>query len=389
MKIKIEKEPFIKSWNLAEKSAGTSGSMNIFSTIRLRANEEVIDLQATDIKTSIICDAKGVTVIEPGEAIIPIKGVGDLFKKAGSQEFTLQIEDGRAVMISGKNRYRFSTYPVEEFPKLPSTSGGEVFCSVLVSELSCAIEMGTLCASVNDEYPQYLSSAYFSVEEGGLRVVSTDNKRLSIRNVEIVEGEDGRSLLLPMKGIKELQRILGMIDPEVVIRILYDDSQVYFTAEGLEFAIRRVESKFPVYSRILPTSFETVFTIDRTDLISALDRVDVVVRDYNRIAVLRLSRDESCTLSGRAPEFGEAVEDLVGEVDGSSVNIGVSTRFLYEAVKVLSEPKVTLSFNGSMGHIAVKAPGSDSFLCLVAPVEIALDEESEESSEFKTKGDAF
>ena len=149
-----------------------------------------------------------------------------------------------------------------------------------------------------------------------------------------------------MKGVKELQRILGMIDPEVVIRILYDDSQVYFTAEGLEFAIRRVESKFPVYSRILPTSFETVFTIDRTDLISALDRVDVVVRDYNRIAVLRLSRDESCTLSGRAPEFGEAVEDLVGEVDGSSVNIGVSTRFLYEAVKVLSEPKVTLSFNG-------------------------------------------
>ncbi|MDR2779965.1 MAG: DNA polymerase III subunit beta, partial [Synergistaceae bacterium] len=94
MKIQINKESFVKTWNLAERNASTSGSMNIFSTVRLSAESSNVELQATDIRTSIICKAAGVTVIEPGEAVIPIKGVSDLFKKAGSSDFTLHVDEG-------------------------------------------------------------------------------------------------------------------------------------------------------------------------------------------------------------------------------------------------------------------------------------------------------
>lgn len=386
MKINIDKGAFIKSWSLAERSAGTSSSMNIFSTIRVKADENGVELQATDIKTSIVCDAKGVTIIEPGEAVIPLKGIGDLFKKAGSQEFTLQIEDGKATMFAGKSRYRFSTYPVGDFPKLPSSDGGEVFCSLPVSELSLVIERGTLCASSNDEYPQYLSSAYFHIENGELKVVSTDNRRLSVSKTAAAGCKEGQELLLPMKGIKELQRVLGMLEPEMTMKIMYDGSQAYFVAEGLEFAVRRVESKFPAYSKILPTNENTWAYIDRSDLISALERVDVVVRDYNRTVVIRLSPGGDCKLSGKAPEFGEAVENLTCEIEGESLRIGVNTRFFHDAIKVLDEPVVRLSFNGPEGHMSVRAKDSDLFLCLVAPVELTKEEEN---NDMDAGGDAF
>ena len=383
MKMIIDKAAFVKSWSLAERSAGT-GTMNIFSTIRVKADEGGVEMQATDIKTSIVCRAQGVTVVEPGEAVIPIKGVSDLFKKAGSPEFTLQVDAGKAVMLSGKSRYRFATYPVADFPKLPSSEGGKLFCTVEAEKLSSAIDRGGLCASASDEYPQYLSSAYFEIKDGLLAVVSTDKRRLALAKCEIIDTASGdgeiEPLLLPMKGLKELQRILGMIDGKSVVRVSYDDSQGYFMTEGLEFAVRRVESKFPPYANILPKSHLTEVDIDSSQLISAVERVDIVVRDYNRVVVMKFIPDE-CTLSGRAPEFGEAVENLSCEVSGDSLTIGVNTRFFHDAIKALNDAVTRLCFNGPDGHILIRAKDSDSFLCMVAPVDIGRETTEETMDE--------
>jgi DNA polymerase-3 subunit beta len=378
MKIRLNKETFIKSWSLAERSAGTSGSMNIFSTVRMRASREDVELQATDIKTSIICKAAGVTVEEPGETVIPIKGVSDLFKKAGSPEFTLQVDEGRAVMISGKSRYKFSTYPVADFPKLPSSENGKFFCSLPVSKLVSVIDKGTLCSSPGDEYPQYLSSALFEMENGILNIVSTDKRRLALCRTEVTEGSESEPMLLPVKGLKELMRVLGIIDQGIEIKISCDDAQAYFTGEGLEFAVRKVETKFPAYAKILPSSQKTVADIDKASLLSAVERVDVVVRDYNRTVLVNISENGECTLTGRAQEFGEAVENIPCHIEGEPLFIGFNTRFFLDAVKALDSQTARLIFNGGDGHMVIRTAESDNFICLVAPVELDEDETEED-----------
>ena len=120
MKLTINKKQFIQSWSLAERSTSASSSMNILSSVLVRAEFDSVILQATDVRTSIICKAAGVTVIEQGEAVFPIKMVSELFKKAPGEEFSLTVEDGRAVLKADRSRYNFSTYPVREFPAIPS-----------------------------------------------------------------------------------------------------------------------------------------------------------------------------------------------------------------------------------------------------------------------------
>ena len=71
MKLTINKKQFLASWGLAERSTSASGSVSILSSILVKADFESVQLQATDIKTSIICFASGVTVTEPGEAVFP------------------------------------------------------------------------------------------------------------------------------------------------------------------------------------------------------------------------------------------------------------------------------------------------------------------------------
>ena len=252
MKLAVNKKQFLGSWSLAERSTSAGGTVSILSSILIKASAESVILQATDIKTSVICRAAGVTVLEPGEAVFPIKMVSDLFKKAPGEEFTLDVDGGKVVLKAGRSKYNFSTYPVSEFPALPSSDEADVFCSIPAGELAKVLDEGTLAASAGEEFPLYLSSANLQIISSRLNIVSTDTRRLALSAAPVLDGKEGESALLPMKGIKELQRILGSLTPETEVKVLFDGAQFYFKTETLEFTVRRVESKFPPYEKILP-----------------------------------------------------------------------------------------------------------------------------------------
>lgn len=374
MKLAINKKNFLQSWNLAERSTTNSSSMNILSSVLVKASFEEVLLQATDIRTSIICAASGVTVIEPGEAVFPIKMVGDLFKKASGEEFTITVDDGKAVLKAGRGKYSFSTYPVREFPSLPSSQNGEKYCKIKLSDLARILEEGTLSASSGDEFPLYLSSANFIVSGGALRIVSTDTKRLALAALPVLEGADSEGYLLPMKGIKEVQRILSSMSADCEVEILFDEAQFYFRVDSVEFTVRRVESRFPLYEKIIPREYSTTVLADRAALIAALERVDVIVRDYNRMVIMDVEPGDCFTMRGRAPDFGQAREELGADITGERLRIAINSKFFMDALKVLREPDVRLCFNGSSGHMSMRRSDGDNFLCLIAPINLTPEE---------------
>ncbi|NLV82010.1 MAG: DNA polymerase III subunit beta, partial [Synergistaceae bacterium] len=323
----------------------------------------------------------GITVEEPGEAVFPIKMVGDLFKKAPGEEFYISVDDGKVKLTAGRSKYKFSTYPVREFPTLPTSSEAKTFCSISAGDFLKVLEEGTLAASTGEEFPLYLSSANFQITNGFLNIVSTDTRRLALSCIAVEEQEEAATSLLPMKGVKEVQRIMAALNPETKVKILYDEAQFYFVAENIEFSVRRVESRFPPYEKILPKGQTTVVKMDRGELISALERVDVIVRDYNRMVVLEIKEGETLIMRGKAPDFGLAMEEVTSEITGDFLKIAVNSKFFMEALKVLREPEVVLAFNGTSGHMTVKKVGEESFLCLIAPINLSKEEQNMETIE--------
>ena len=374
MKLLINKKLFLQSWGLAERSTSSSSSMSILSSVLVKAGQDKVTLQATDIRTSIICSASGVTVLEPGEAVFPVKIVSELFKKAPGEEFNLTVSEGKVILKAGKSKYNFSTYPVREFPSLPTSADAGLFCKISAGELAEVIEEGTLAASSGEEFPLYLSSANFQISNDILNIVSTDTRRLALSGAAVSACVGSESALLPMKGIKEIQRILASLNPECTVEILYDDAQFYFKADNVEFTVRRVESHFPAYEKILPKSHSTTVLLDRGDLISALERVDVIVKDYNRMVILDIAKENRFVMRGRAPDFGNAKEEIYADISGEDLKIAVNSKFFMESLKVLREPQVRLSFNGSSGHMVVRRADEEKFICLIAPINLTADE---------------
>lgn len=371
MRLQISKGEFMKNWQVAERSTSPKSTINSLTGVLLRTSDadNTVLLEATDLKTSIKCISQGVLVEEEGEAVLPVKLVGELFKKAPTNVFTVSITDGKGTIISGRNRYKFTTYAPREFPKLPVSESASFFCSITARELLRAVSEGTVACTTGEEFPKYLGTAFFQLREGEMRVVATDGRRLSLSKCQPVRSGENHEFLLPIAGVRELQRLLGAIDGESPIEILAESTLVFFQMGSMEFSVRRVDTSFPNYENILNPQTTTTMDIDRHELIGALERVDVIVRDFSRMVLIRLSPEGDLVLTGKAPETGAVEEILDAKIEGESLTVAFNVVFMLEGLKALYGDRVFISFNGPDGQMTMLRPGEKDFLYMAMPIK--------------------
>ncbi len=378
MKLLIEKNSFLKSWQMAERTTGSKSTVSILAGIRCLADETGLRLEATDLKTSLKCRAEGAEVQEPGETILPTKAMGELFKKAPGDRFSLEVTKGRATLTAGRSRYTLTVLPVEEFPLLPRSESARLFCDTTVQALSRLFEEGTFAGSPNEEFPQYLSAALLQIQEGKLKTVATDGRRLSLSQTPLSDASGEGQLLLPLNGLRELHRLLSAVESEAPVRILEDDSQAYFQVQGVEFSIRRVDSSFPPYEKILLPERTSWMMVGRNSLEEALERANVVVRDFTKSVILQLTPGGSLKIRGQAPDIGEAREELAADIDGEPLRVAFNISYLLDGIRALRDEVVELSFNGSHGQMRMSRPGEESFLYVLMPITLSEEESDDD-----------
>ncbi|PKL02250.1 MAG: DNA polymerase III subunit beta [Synergistetes bacterium HGW-Synergistetes-2] len=387
MRLQISKGEFMKNWQIAERSTSSKSTINSLTGVLLRTadTDSSVLMEATDLKTSIKCISQGVLVEEEGEAVLPVKLVGELFKKAPTNVFTVSITDGKGIIIAGRNKYKFTTYSPREFPKLPVSESAAFFCTATASELLRAASEGTVACTTGEEFPKYLGTAFFQLRDGEMRVVATDGRRLSLSKCSPVRAGENCDFLLPITGVRELQRLLGALDGESPIEILVESTLVFFQMGSMEFSVRRVDTAFPNYENILNPQTTTTMDIDRHELIAALERVDVIVRDFSHMVLIRLSPEGDLLLTGKAPETGAVQEVLDAKIEGESLTVAFNVSFLIEGLKALYGDRVFISFNGPDGQMTMLRPGEKDFLYMAMPIKInesdLLHDEMEEENE--------
>jgi DNA polymerase-3 subunit beta len=377
MKIRVNKTEFIKYWQMAERCTNTKSTISSIGGVLVKADESGIVLEATDLKTSIHAKAQGVTVLKEGSAIVPAKLTGDLLRRIPTADFTLDVSEEKGTLTAGKNKTRFTTWPAVSFPKLPSPESADPFASLAARDLSKCIIEGSIASSATDSFPKYLNACLFDIREGEFHVVSTDGHRLSLSKAPC--GSEGEAnLLLPLAPVRELQRLVSSMPDEESVSISHNASLAWFKFGDIEFSIRKVDSTFPDYAKIVNPSSTAHFTIDRDVIYSAVDRIDVIVRDSSRVVVLKLSPGGMLRVSGRAPDFGDAIEYLEANIDGEPLTAGYNVNYIQDGLKAFQGEEIRFNLNQNTGQTIVKNPASDSFLYMVMSVNLTQEELSDD-----------
>jgi DNA polymerase III subunit beta len=324
-------------------------------------------------------------VEDEGIWTLPAKLLNDIVAKLPSGDITLDDEAGENLITitSASGRYQVRGMSAEEFPELPSIEHGETN-QLSPTDLIDGLK-GSLVACSQDETKQILTGVYFKVEPERLEFAATDGHRLGIVEVYPAQSQSAETspgsaakvetvgsfeVTVPAKALRELDKMLASRQDGDKLELQLEQGQVIFAWGNQKLTTRTLEGKYPDYRLLIPKQFQRQITIDRKQLLGALERIAVLADQTNLVKFSIDSQAGSIALSVEAQDRGSGRESLIAQISGEDLDIAFNIKYLMDGLKTLLTQEIVISLNGPLEPVILTPLGGLKMTYLVMPVQL-------------------
>src|SRR4028119_531002 len=225
MKITCERSYLANALGVAGRAVSSRNTLPILANVLLETEDDRLKLTATDLDTAI----RGVipaNVAENGAVAVPAGVLSDVVSKLADAPVSLELQDGKVKVRSGKSDYTILSLPAEDFPVVPEVTDGTDI-TLPQATLKEMLRMTAFAAS-KEETRSILMGVLFEARGNTLTLVATDTHRLAWKKTTLGEEVSTPiSQIIPARPLVELERVLkDSIEDTVHIR--FGASQVQF-----------------------------------------------------------------------------------------------------------------------------------------------------------------
>ena len=213
----------------------------------------------------------------------------------------------------------------------------------------------------------FLNGMLFEIGEGSLKTVATDGHRLAMSFMDIDQGGKVQQVIVPRKGVLELQRLLGEVKGDVSISL----GSNHLCVESPEYLMttKLVDGRFPDYDRVIPKNGDKVVLADRVELKQALNRTAILSNEKFRGIRVNLASG-LLQLSANNPEQEEAEESVNVDYEGDSLEVGFNVVYLQDVLGVLQCEKVKITLHDGNSSALLEEPDSEDSVYVVMPMKL-------------------
>ena len=152
------------------------------------------------------------------------------------------------------------------------------------------------------------------------------------------------------------------------VKIALSDKKALFEFDNTVIATRLIAGEYPNTKNIVPRITNYSLEVNASDLLKAIDRVNILSIDRENVVDLHLSED-SVEISAKSTQVGSASEKIeTFKFEGNNLQISFNCEFVSSAVRALGSEDVTLLFVGEMKPFVIKNPNDESIIQIVTPV---------------------
>ena len=317
------------------------------------------------------------TVLEEGTYIINAQKFFQTLKVMNSDEITLTVDSKLSVCIeSGKSSYKMSALNAADFPEIPKLKSSMSF-TLKEKVLREMIAQTTYAMGINDQRA-ILNGTYFVIREETMMLVSCDSFKLAkcTRKTDIENmSDDGDRLsynfIVPIKTVNELYKLLSD-DEDAVTRLYYTRKYIIFEIGDIIFFSRLIDGQYIDYDRIIIKNHPIKLTMDRGELLSALERAALVTEE--RIAGstkshVRLDINGHIMAISANSSIGSTYDEVEVIHEGGDMFIAFNNRFLIDSVRACRSDRMVMSLSSSLTSINIEPEtneegGEDIFMLL-------------------------
>jgi DNA polymerase III subunit beta len=368
MKFSIDRESLLKPLNLVAGVVERRNTLPVLSNALVALEGDHLVLTGTDLEVELAGHITLSQAGDNGEVTVPARKLADICKSLpeGSR-IDVSLDDQRLLVRCGRSRFTLSTLPASEFPNIDQAPAALEF-TLQQGQLRRLID-GTAFAMAQQDVRYYLNGMLFEVTAKHIRTVATDGHRLALSTlgIELPMVRNDLQVILPRKGVLELQRLLQ--SPEADVRIVVGSTLFQAITPEFSFTSKLVDGKFPDYERVLPRAAGRTMIVGRSEVKDALVRTAILSNEKFR-GVRAIIEPGNLQIMASNPEQEEAEENVAVEYTGERVEIGFNVSYLIDVFSVLAGETVRIRFADGSSSVLIEDPGNEAALYVVMPMRL-------------------
>ncbi|MCE2706133.1 MAG: DNA polymerase III subunit beta [Proteobacteria bacterium] len=367
MLLTTTRDTLLKPLTLVSGFVEKKQTMPILSNVYVRKSGDELTIIANDLEIQACINTKAEMAGDDFIITLPGKKLQEILKAIPeNSKITLEQQDSRILVKSGKLKYTIQSLPAEHYPLLKLTD--TPICQLHIEQNKIKHMLGQIQYAMADKDSRvFLNGMLFEVKNNQLRMVATDAHRLGFINTNLNEAINNHSVIVPRKTILELYRMLEDNTDNLLIRIY--PNQVYFEVGGKQLITKIIDGKYPDYERVVPSDNDKLCLVNRVELLNAVDRVAIIGADKIKTLTVELSHN-LLTLTCRNDEQEDSRDeiDVAYNYENSAIKICFNLNYIRDLLNNSSTETLQLAFYDGQRSVLATIPGEPDFKAVVMPL---------------------
>ena len=364
MKFSAEREDLLAALQAVIGVVERRHTMPILANLLLTARAGKLAITATDLEVELVAQAR-ITAGNDGQMTLPGRKLLDICRSLPEKTVLSFSQDGeKATVRGGRSRFVLVTLPAGDFPVIDELAEQQTF-ELPQADLRRLIDK-TQFSMAQQDVRYYLNGMLVETDGKMLRTVATDGHRLALCEMDMPSKAGLRQVIVPRKGVLELQRLLGT---EGAVAVTVASNHIRVHIGDVRFTSKLIDGRFPEYGRVIPATPPRTIVADREGLRAALQRTAILSNEKYRGIRLAV-RGNALTLQAHNPEQEEAEEQLEIRYEGEDLEVGFNVNYLLEALAAVEGAEVELGLSDSNASCLIRAPGVTGNRYVVMPMRL-------------------
>ncbi len=366
MRFTLQREAFLKPLAQVVNVVERRQTLPVLANFLVQVQGGQLSLTGTDLEVEMVSRI-AVEDAQDGETTIPARKLFEIIRALPDGSRITVSQTGEKITVqAGRSRFTLATLPSNDFPSVDEVEATE---RVVVPEsaLKELIER-TAFAMAQQDVRYYLNGLLFDLRDQLLRCVATDGHRLALCETAL-ENSTGskRQIIVPRKGVTELQRLLEGGDREVELEV--GRSHVRVKRDDVTFTSKLIDGRFPDYEAVIPIGADREVKVDRESLRASLQRAAILSNEKYRGVRVEVTPGQ-LKISAHNPEQEEAQEEIEADTEVSDLAIGFNVNYLLDALSALRDEHVVIQLRDSNSSALVREASSEKSRHVVMPLRL-------------------
>ncbi|HDR1003120.1 DNA polymerase III subunit beta [Pasteurella multocida] len=338
----------------------------VLNNVLLQIRGERLVITGTDLEVELSTETALLRTDVQGSFTIPAKKFLDICRSLPEEaEISVNFEEDRAIVKSGRSKFNLSTLPAEEYPNLTDWQS-EVDFTLEQSTLRRLIE-ATQFSMANQDARYFLNGMKFETEGNLLRTVATDGHRLAVCTIALEQDLQTHSVILPRKGVLELVRLLENTD--LPARLQIGTNNLRIDLGNIIFTSKLIDGRFPDYRRVLPRNATRILEAEWDVLKQAFVRAAILSNERFRSVRLQLSENQ-LKITATNPEQEVAEEIIDVSYVGEEMEVGFNVSYILDVLNALKCQRVRMRLTDASSSCLIEDCDDASAEYVIMPMRL-------------------